>query len=283
MRAAAWLAACVATQAAQALALRSNQALPAVPNAQAAHGECDLCGGKQQWLFIMATGRSGSTTMLEMLNAVPGFYLAGENYGLLEKVWQIYESTMNASQRAKDGDARFHGNPVSEHGLLCSLQLLVRATLGEFGTDRASVVGFKEIRHTSGRQRTFWKKAFPCARFIVNTRRNTTRQHNSQFQKFLSLSSLEAYTKDLEQYQARHTEYVHQLQLESYSVGGFNQLLNSLGVSGCNFTDMAWANKRGDWRGDDTHARISGNCQIARWDTTGMDSVGPQDLNATVL
>ncbi|CAK0803753.1 unnamed protein product [Prorocentrum cordatum] len=167
--------------------------------------------------------------------------------------------------------AALHGAPADQ------------ATLGEFGADRTSVVGFKEIRHTSGRQRTFWKKVFPCARFIVNTRRNTTRQHNSQFQKFLSLSSLEAYTSDLELWQARHPEYVHKLQLESYSVGGFNQLLSSLGVSGCNFTDMAWANKRGDWRGDDTHARISGNCQISRWDTTGMDVLGPQDLNATVL
>mmetsp|Transcript_10784 Transcript_10784/g.28655 ORF Transcript_10784/g.28655 Transcript_10784/m.28655 type:complete len:283 (+) Transcript_10784:105-953(+) len=282
MRAAAWLAVWAAAQEAWALGLRSNQALPAAPPVVPG-GQCDLCGGKQQWLFIMATGRSGSTTMLEMLNAIPGFYLAGENYGLLEKVWQIYQSTMNASQRSQDGDARFHANPVSEHDLFCSLQLLVKATLGEFGADRTSVVGFKEIRHTSGKQRTFWKKVFPCARFIVNTRRNTTRQHNSQFQKFLSLSSLEAYTSDLELWQARHPEYVHKLQLESYSVGGFNQLLSSLGVSGCNFTDMAWANKRGDWRGDDTHARISGNCQISRWDTTGMDVLGPQDLNATVL
>merc|ERR1719253_250444 len=231
----------------------------------------------------MATGRSGSTTMLEMLNAVPGFYLAGENYGLMDKVMKIYDSNANVSRRVEAGDPRFKALPSSETKLLCSLQLFVRSVLGEFSTDRTSVVGFKEIRHTSRKQRAFWKKVFPCGRFIVNTRRNTTKQHNSQFQKYLSLSSLESYTKDLELWQTKHTEDVHKLQLEDYSVGSFNRLLRFLGVAGCNYTDMAWANKRGDWRGDDTHARMTGRCEIPRWDAKTVAFDPHWDLNETQL
>jgi hypothetical protein len=35
------------------------------------------------WLFILATGRSGSTTILSMLNQVPEISLSGENNDLL--------------------------------------------------------------------------------------------------------------------------------------------------------------------------------------------------------
>jgi hypothetical protein len=33
---------------------------------------CDLCA--DQWLFIISTGRSGSTSLMTMLNLVPGMY-----------------------------------------------------------------------------------------------------------------------------------------------------------------------------------------------------------------
>ena len=33
---------------------------------------CDLCA--DQWLFVISTGRSGSTSLMTMLNLVPGMY-----------------------------------------------------------------------------------------------------------------------------------------------------------------------------------------------------------------
>ena len=48
---------------------------------------CDLCG--QRWLFVLATGRSGSTTVLNMLNALPGVYMAGENMNVVGKLRQL--------------------------------------------------------------------------------------------------------------------------------------------------------------------------------------------------
>jgi hypothetical protein len=33
---------------------------------------CDLCA--DQWLFVISTGRSGSTSLMTMLNLVPGMF-----------------------------------------------------------------------------------------------------------------------------------------------------------------------------------------------------------------
>lgn len=44
---------------------------------------CDLCG-TYRWVFVISTGRSGSTTMLGMLNSIPGFHIAGEQLDPLE-------------------------------------------------------------------------------------------------------------------------------------------------------------------------------------------------------
>ena len=37
---------------------------------------CDLCA--DDWIIVAGTGRSGSTTLIDMLNRVPGVYVAGE-------------------------------------------------------------------------------------------------------------------------------------------------------------------------------------------------------------
>jgi hypothetical protein len=48
-----------------------------------------LC--QQQFTLILATGRSGSTTTLEMLNQLPGYGLTGEHDGILNTMFTLYE------------------------------------------------------------------------------------------------------------------------------------------------------------------------------------------------
>ena len=43
---------------------------------------CDLCA--EQWVFVLATGRSGSTSIVEALNSLPGVSLANENQASLD-------------------------------------------------------------------------------------------------------------------------------------------------------------------------------------------------------
>ena len=40
--------------------------------------QCNLCED-HRWLFILATGRSGSTSLLEAMNSLPRVRLSGEN------------------------------------------------------------------------------------------------------------------------------------------------------------------------------------------------------------
>ncbi|CAK0838990.1 unnamed protein product [Prorocentrum cordatum] len=115
----------------------------AVPALIAHGGECDLCGGHQQWLFILSAGQGGSTVLQEMLNAIPGFYIAGENFGVLNILLEEYEATGKIVTRSDRGEPGWQTRPISQRHLLCAMQT--------------------ETRHTSRRQLDFFRKAAPHA------------------------------------------------------------------------------------------------------------------------
>ena len=50
-------------------------------NTSTIESRCNLCSRK--WLFVAATDRSGSTTIMNMLNQIPGFRIHGENRDLI--------------------------------------------------------------------------------------------------------------------------------------------------------------------------------------------------------
>jgi hypothetical protein len=51
------------------------------------------------WLVILATGRSGSTTIESMLNAVPQVHLTGENGGVMEELEAAYSLNLGKIQK----------------------------------------------------------------------------------------------------------------------------------------------------------------------------------------
>ena len=54
---------------------------------------CQPC--YKRYLFIIATGRSGSTTLLKMFNTLPNVRLSGENYNILFQFsWDVLQSIM---------------------------------------------------------------------------------------------------------------------------------------------------------------------------------------------
>ena len=55
---------------------------------------CPQCEGplcKRKFLFIVATGRSGSTSLMNMVSLIDGVFLYGENYGALRHLGQMQE------------------------------------------------------------------------------------------------------------------------------------------------------------------------------------------------
>lgn len=208
--------------------------------------DCDLCGGAQQWLFVLAGGRSGSTTVLSMLNAIPGVHLAGENWGAVNSLLELYKNANNTGFGHSSNDVvdAWSHTEISEKRVLCAMQDYVRVIVGEFDAATTKYIGFKEIRHKTPEQINFFSKVFPCAKYVINTR-DVDEQHKSGWFKEMPLEKLQAKKVSLESFSASHEESAFDLPLEDFSVERFNSMLHWLGAGGCAFTQVAHANDGG--------------------------------------
>eukprot|EP00971_Amphidinium_carterae_P006086 119878-Amphidinium_carterae.1 len=205
---------------------------------------CDLCA--DEWVFIIATGRSGSTTLLNMLNLIPGYSLSGENNGIMRAARDFFRRMSVTIARARLSENRhLHGawqeeTPLSAKQVLCNLQSLVRTTLYPRETSETHIRGFKEIRHDEA-DVEFMHKLFPCARFVVNTRDDVDEQFASQSmefdsQKITEVEDLAKVSSGLKAWASEHAPISYQMPLENFSVDGFNDMLTWLGVTGCRYT-----------------------------------------------
>ena len=115
---------------------------------------CNLCG--QKWVFVLsAAGRSGSTSLLEGLNALPGVSLSGENLGLLSEMQLQFAGVDGLVSKNEAGNsAAFHlpqWRGQRRHAL-CAQQSIMASLAGGNGSLAAAAVGgrdqifgFKEI------------------------------------------------------------------------------------------------------------------------------------------
>lgn len=128
--------------------------------------------------FIVTYGRSGSTLLQGVLNAIPGATIRGENGGILHAISQIDRGLAQAEKfaaaasepthpwyGADDFDRRSYVDQLVEQFVRDILQPPSDATL----------VGFKEIRHGMQKASLDWYLDFVLDRFpggclIVNTR-----------------------------------------------------------------------------------------------------------------
>lgn len=297
------------------------------PSRTSRSAQCDLCS--EQWLFILSTGRSGSTSILEALNSLPGVHLRGENQASLDIACELYERYREGLARERvvrhsSRTAAMEHGTVQNQSLLCSMQSFFRGLLGSeyegapppFGSLPPSApgmlfapghgvpppdgqpatptVGFKELlslrarsteydhdgrappaRHLpidldddaydvlklsrearDGRAATlvpvqaphwltFLRALFPCARVILNTRRNTTAQALSAFHKRqgTSPSELNALNAAVGQIRALLGPAVaYDLPMEDFSPGAFTALAHWLGFARCEFEAIPRAN-----------------------------------------
>ena len=172
----------------------------------ASHGACDLC--RDRWLFVVATGRSGSTTMMEMLTSIPGVYIAGENGDLAGSLFRIHQSlgAMMRTNSAKNEEK-------------CMLQFLAKQVIGSINKD-VRIIGWKEIRYNNVKVLRFMRRVFPCAQFVVNVRHDIVAQHHSKFHIHTDISVLQRKHDMLFSWASHQPPaYVHQLALEDFSPG----------------------------------------------------------------
>jgi len=138
---------------------------------------CDLCA--RPWVFIISSGRAGSTTILTTLNHLNGSALEGEEWGLLNKLKKVFtHKSHNVHTNIEDRGPFFHNPPKSlkhvHHQVLCHLQSLYKAWFNF--EPNAHITGIKEIRYNEIENLLFLHELFPCARFIINARRDLTAQ-----------------------------------------------------------------------------------------------------------
>eukprot|EP00415_Alexandrium_ostenfeldii_P003220 UN3220 len=195
----------------------------------------------------MGTGRGGSTTVQEMMGSVPGFYIAGENAGLMNKQLDMFQILRAADGHG--GSSSWAHAPVSQHGMFCAVQHYIKEAIGAAAFPATHTIGFKEIRWgEDAKLADFMLKVFPCARFIVNTRRDLDRQLASQHHAFHGqpdAKRLEKVTRMLEKWQSNHHLHASVIHLEDFSLERFNQLLQWLNVTDCRFKSVAHANPGG--------------------------------------
>ena len=108
---------------------------------------CDLC--RDNWLFVLgAGGRTGTTTAMAMLDAIPGIEIAGEHDALLEDERRLYQKLLDLQHRV---GAAWKHRPLDKHYIKCSIQERTKRIV--FGSRYDSmhkatkVFGFKEIRY----------------------------------------------------------------------------------------------------------------------------------------
>jgi len=148
----------------------------------------DLCHPcRRRFLILIATGRSASTTLTYMLDALPGIRMSGENNDELKAIRSMIDnigSSINFQRNAGQKTAWGH-NRIPEGAFSCAAQHMIETinppltdTNGTIlENDSETIVGFKTIRFLIGvkeedtRDLVRWvQKTFPCARILVNIR-----------------------------------------------------------------------------------------------------------------
>lgn len=205
--------------------------------------DASLC--KRRFLFVVATGRSGSTTLMGMLDAIPGVFLSGENYNEPAKLQTLLQERM---QRVDNSTGHISGELYRSE--LAAMQEwiwdtnLPAATWLPHGA-ATSIAGFKEIRWTA-EDVAFIQRVCPCSRFVLNTRKDADQQAESGFYVY-STNAVEA-VEDANM-RIRHAinavppDRVFRLQLEEFSIDRFNLLAGWLGFK-CRFNRVTHSNAR---------------------------------------
>ena len=200
------------------------------------------CAAAQQWVVVLSTGRAGSTTILQMLNAAaPLVALSGEqtDWGarpgdrssLLNTLWGALELSLRIAGRARAGDAAraAHPDPNALKDTAC------QGLLAQFPpSTNATIRGFKDLIANVDVGRVV--SLLPGVRFVINYREDQQAQTRSGFWRTAgdaSVSALRQRTDQLLRETAASPRF--DLPLERFSVRAFDALLRFLGVRGCGY------------------------------------------------
>jgi hypothetical protein len=159
---------------------------------------CQPC--QRRFLIILATARSASTTLDYMIDNLPGMRMSGENNDQLQAIRGMMDNVMLKKifqyKRKVVRKGAWGHNPIPPGAAACVGQKMIETInpplTDQWGAvledDADTIIGFKTIRflHNGTTEADTvalvrWVQSnFPCAKFLVNIRSETTDQAKSQ-------------------------------------------------------------------------------------------------------
>jgi len=229
------------------------------------------------FVFIVSTGRSGSTTLMEFLNAVPGIHISGENDGLIHRLSELHMSMKNiTTKKAVAWKNTFDISDIEQ-----DMRNMVVHTINP--PPNSKTIGFKEIRTRAETDFIFTRHLFPCAKFIVNFREDVSSQSQSGFYKRMariegsvtsitdSLTKSNEFLRSLVQ---KHQDYMLLATLEDFSIETFDRILIFLGFSDCRTLQIPYLNKQSYTSNNELKPLGLVDCKNEQQHTSAMWSVG---------
>lgn len=258
------------------------------PNAECSDTRtCKPCG--RRFLFEVSSGRSGSTSLMHMIGALPHVRMAGENYNTLGAIKRLEDhlETIRGLHNERTGAWQHH--KVAKSTLSCTAQHIMETinppefdslntSLGELNESK-TILGYKTVRFTPHEGRN-WKdvpesvefvvRAFPCSRIIVNICSNATQQLISRkgMGWHTKKSEVESQTRDLQrvaQMFGPHRAYLLDSSEWTASPANGTRIINEmvewLGFRNCRFHRLAHDNAN-SYSLDRTVIDLGPNCYL---------------------
>jgi hypothetical protein len=172
---------------------------------------CSPCA--RRFVIEIAEGRSGSTTVMTMLDQLPNLRMAGENNGIL--IHQLDDVKAMAILNKYYQGAWQH-NSIPEQALACPIQKFIevinppKMSENILIDDKDTIIGFKTIRlHNNMASNVFTSKEicefiiqyYPCSKILVNYRSDTQALLKSRHHTFGKNDKMDKLIRDAQKLQ----------------------------------------------------------------------------------
>jgi hypothetical protein len=148
-------------------------------------------------VLLCCTGRSGSTTLQQIINTIPNSNICGENYGAVNSLLLFYKKLKQTTFIQVPGRKK----PMSYDELiknkikpawynsyhLTEMKNLIKLQITKMfkNSENTTLWGFKEIRYENKNIKLLkeFKELFPNVKVIINIREDTQKQSQSSWFK----------------------------------------------------------------------------------------------------
>jgi hypothetical protein len=194
----------------------------------------------ERYVILLGTGRSGSTTIATMLREA-GIKMTGEHAGVIHELRNL-DKQVETMYGHPNTQSWLRYRTMERNDRLAFYRRFLQELFCHTG-EKDALCGFKEVRYLDDGIITFIRELFPCARVVLNYRRDVEAQIRSQ-QKLWDFSINATQSNEVFRRQAEsHPDDTFLLATEDLNVQNMNSLLKWLGITTCEFTRMAQSNK----------------------------------------